>query len=218
MRGGWERRWAWGLGLLAMAALLLSACSSGGGSVSSGASSVTGSSSGTGSGGTGSEAEVQGVVSDKAGTCPTITFKVGGTPVQTSSSTQFEGTSCAALANGNFVEVEGQRLASGTIAAREVEAKAAAVGLVPAAGVTVSLVGPTTVPQTTNGEGKFEFENVAPGTYDLKATVNGGTCTLSSGISLVAQKNEVEGKLGTTSNPATCGSLVLVELEVEQGT
>ncbi len=139
-------------------------------------------------------------------------------PVQTSSSTEFKGTSCAALANGNFVKVEGQRLASGTIAAREVEAKAAAVGLVPAAGVTVSLVGPTTVSQTTNGEGKFEFEGVSPGSYDLKATVNGGTCTLSSGISLVAQKNEVEGKLGTTSNPATCGSLVLVELEVEQGT
>lgn len=236
-RRGWVGRWTWGPGLLAVTALVLTACGDSG-SVSRGASSVTGSTVASESadglhsveaakkknkGNKGKhkgrpEAEVQGVVANLTGTCPTITFTVGGVPVRANGVTEFEGTtfSCGTLANGNVVKVEGQPLGDGTILAREVKLLTTAPGAA-AGAVTVSLVGPTTVSQTTDLNGKFEFEDTAPGSYDLQVTVGGTPCTLASGISLVAQKNEIEGKLATTSGTG-CASLVLVKLEVKQGT
>ena len=67
--------------------------------------------------------EVEGKISDLSGTgsCPALTFKVGTTTVTTSASTAFSGVTCAALANGAQVEVEGTKQANGTIAAAEVK-------------------------------------------------------------------------------------------------
>jgi len=53
--------------------------------------------------------EVTGSVAARAGTCPSLTFSVGTTSVSTSSSTEFKDVSCAALKNGDRVEVKGSR-------------------------------------------------------------------------------------------------------------
>jgi hypothetical protein len=67
--------------------------------------------------------EVEGKISELAGTgpCPALTFKVGTTTVTTSASTTFSGVTCAALANGTRVEVEGTEQANGSIAAASIE-------------------------------------------------------------------------------------------------
>jgi uncharacterized protein DUF5666 len=53
--------------------------------------------------------ELSGSVAGRSGTCPSLTFKVGTTSVATSSSTEFKDVSCAALKNGDSVEVKGSR-------------------------------------------------------------------------------------------------------------
>ena len=70
--------------------------------------------------------EVEGTVFELSGSCPTRTFKVGAalstaTTVKTSDSTTFSGVTCAALANGARVEVEGKKEADGSITAASVE-------------------------------------------------------------------------------------------------
>jgi hypothetical protein len=45
----------------------------------------------------------------------------GTTRVTTNGTTKFEGAACSALANGAHVEVEGARLADGSIAAAKVK-------------------------------------------------------------------------------------------------
>ena len=72
--------------------------------------------------------EVEGFVFDFSGaaSCPAATFKVGptlslATTVTTTASTVFDGVTCATLANGMRVEVEGTRQANGSIAAARVE-------------------------------------------------------------------------------------------------
>jgi hypothetical protein len=54
--------------------------------------------------------------------CLTLTFTIGTTTVKTDSNTKFDDVTCAALANGNIVEMEGTRQADGTtILAKTVE-------------------------------------------------------------------------------------------------
>lgn len=67
--------------------------------------------------------DVEGKISELSGTgsCPSLTFKVGTTTVTTSASTTFLGVTCAALANGTGVEVEGAKQANGSIAAASVK-------------------------------------------------------------------------------------------------
>jgi hypothetical protein len=72
--------------------------------------------------------EVEGLVFEfsGAGSCPAATFRVGptlslSTRVTTMASTTFSGVTCATLANGARVEVEGTRHADGSIAAASVE-------------------------------------------------------------------------------------------------
>lgn len=67
--------------------------------------------------------EVEGTISGLTGTgtCPSLTFMIGPTRVTTSNTTTFTGVTCAALANGTKVEVEGTRLADLSIAAATVE-------------------------------------------------------------------------------------------------
>jgi hypothetical protein len=74
--------------------------------------------------------EVEGFVFEFSGaaSCPAATFKVGptlslATTVTTAASTTFSGVTCATLANGMRVEVEGTRQANGSITAASVELK-----------------------------------------------------------------------------------------------
>lgn len=52
------------------------------------------------------EGEVEGVVTDRAGTCPNLTFTVLGTKVTTNASTKFEDGNCNDLVNGRKIEVK----------------------------------------------------------------------------------------------------------------
>ena len=67
------------------------------------------------------EAEVEGVVSARSGSCPAVTFTVNTTKVSTDTATQFKGGTCATIANGVKIEVEGARQADGSIRATHVE-------------------------------------------------------------------------------------------------
>lgn len=69
----------------------------------------------------GGEAELSGPVSGKSGGCPSITFTVASTNVSTNGSTDFKDTTCAALANGDRVEVKGTRQADSSVLAARVE-------------------------------------------------------------------------------------------------
>ena len=69
------------------------------------------------------EAEVEGVLSNRAGACPSITFIVASKAVATNAATEFKDGSCAGLANGDRVEVEGIAQANGSILAKRVEKK-----------------------------------------------------------------------------------------------
>lgn len=67
------------------------------------------------------EFEARGVVSGLSGTCPAITFTLNGTTVRANASTEFEHGTCASIANGDTVEVEGTRQADGSVIAKEIE-------------------------------------------------------------------------------------------------
>ena len=65
--------------------------------------------------------ELKGAVSGLTGTCPTVSFTVGGTKVTTSETTEFADVSCADIQDDMVLEVKGSRQADGSIAAAKVE-------------------------------------------------------------------------------------------------
>lgn len=69
------------------------------------------------------EDEVRGAISGLSGTCPTLTFTVGTTPVTTSSFTEFKGRRCAAVANGLTAEAKGTRQTDGSIVAVKIDVR-----------------------------------------------------------------------------------------------
>jgi Domain of unknown function (DUF5666) len=69
------------------------------------------------------EGDLEGTVSNRSGTCPTLTFTVQATTVKTNSATKFDGGQCAGVVNGVKVEVEGTRQTDGTLVAQDVEIK-----------------------------------------------------------------------------------------------
>lgn len=70
------------------------------------------------------EFELSGVIANApTGACPAISFTVGTTTVKTSASTKFDDTTCASLAKGDSVSVEGAKQADGSLLAKEVEKK-----------------------------------------------------------------------------------------------
>jgi hypothetical protein len=70
--------------------------------------------------------EIEGAISGISAVsgCPVVTFMIGTTQVTTSATTTFDDVTCATLANGALVEVEGARQADGSIVATRVEAAA----------------------------------------------------------------------------------------------
>jgi uncharacterized protein DUF5666 len=67
------------------------------------------------------EGELEGTISNKSGTCPSLTFTVQGSTITTDGNTKFEGGQCSQVANGTKVEVEGSRQANNSVLARNVE-------------------------------------------------------------------------------------------------
>jgi hypothetical protein len=65
--------------------------------------------------------EVLGTVKNHGGSCPSLTFFIGGDAIITSAETRFKSLSCGDLTDGRFVEVEGVRQADGRILAGKVE-------------------------------------------------------------------------------------------------
>jgi hypothetical protein len=70
---------------------------------------------------TGGEFEIEGALGGLAGTCPSVSFVVNGYSITTSSSTTFDGGSCASLKSGTNVDVKGTKQADGSIAATSVK-------------------------------------------------------------------------------------------------
>lgn len=65
--------------------------------------------------------EIEGVVSERTGTCPAITFSVAGVRIATGAETRFEDGTCADIAQGRKVEVDGVRQKDGGLKATEIE-------------------------------------------------------------------------------------------------
>jgi Domain of unknown function (DUF5666) len=68
-----------------------------------------------------SQSDLKGAVSGLTGTCPTVSFTVGGTKVTTSETTEFADVRCADIQNDMVLEVKGPRQADGSIVAAKVE-------------------------------------------------------------------------------------------------
>ena len=157
------------------------------------------------------EMEISGLISNKSGTCPALTFTVGSTQVVTNASTQFKDTACSALANSMSVEVKGTMQSTGSVLATRVEAKNAAAaanvelkgamsgktGACPALTFTVSS---TTV--VTDASTKFEDTTCAALANGMVVEVKG---TRQANGSVLAMKVEADDELAA---PPAAGAQV----------
>ena len=71
------------------------------------------------------QVEREGSVSDVRGTCPALVFSVGDTTISTNAATEFEEGSCAEIAPGVRVDVDGALTSAGELAASEIEVESA---------------------------------------------------------------------------------------------
>jgi hypothetical protein len=69
------------------------------------------------------QAELNGTISAKTGSCPTLTFTIASTKVSTNASTEFKDVACSSLSNGDSAEVKGTRQTNGSVLASSVEKK-----------------------------------------------------------------------------------------------
>jgi hypothetical protein len=133
------------------------------------------------------EVELKGAVAGLTGTasCPLVTFMIGATNVTTSAATVFDDVTCATLANAAIVEVDGVRLADGSILATKVEAEA---GPDEVEGMIFALSGTGTCPTLTFKVGPIE---------SMATTVNTNSSTTFTGVACAALANgarvEIEG-------------------------
>jgi hypothetical protein len=133
------------------------------------------------------EAELRGTVSAFSGaaTCPAATFTIGTTKVTTSATTVFDDVSCATLANGAIVEVDGTTQADGSILATKVEGEA---GPDEVEGMIFALAGTASCPALTFKVGS---------TLATATTVNTNASTTFNGVACTALADgarvEVEG-------------------------
>lgn len=106
--------------IVVLIATTSAACSGGSGSMT-GPSGAGGGGSGEGNGLAAGIIEVEGDVSNLSGTCPSLTFRLAGRAVRTSSSTIFEHITCSAIRNASHLEVLGRPQADGSLTATGVE-------------------------------------------------------------------------------------------------
>lgn len=132
-------------------------------------------------------AELKGTVSAFSGaaTCPAATFMIGTTKVTASATTVFDDVTCATLADGAIVEVEGTKQADGSILATKVEGEA---GPDEVEGMIFALAGTGSCPALTFKVGS---------TLATATTVNTNASTTFNGVVCTALANgarvEVEG-------------------------
>ncbi len=133
------------------------------------------------------QAELKGAVSAFSGaaSCPAATFTIGTTKVTTSATTVFDDVTCATLADGAIVEVEGTKQADGSILAGKVEGEA---GPDEVEGMIFALAGTGSCPALTFKVGS---------TLATATTVNTSASTKFDGVVCTALANgarvEVEG-------------------------
>jgi hypothetical protein len=133
------------------------------------------------------EVELKGAIAgfSATATCPVVTFTIGTTNVTTSAATVFDDVTCATLANGAIVEVEGTKKADGSVLATKVELEA---GPDEVEGRIFALAGTGTCPTLTFKVGPIE---------SLATTVNTNLSTTFTGVACSALANgarvEIEG-------------------------
>ncbi len=69
------------------------------------------------------KAEVTGNVENLTGSCPSLSFVIGGLKISTDPKTDFDDGTCQELKNGTRAEVEGTLREDGTLVAHEVDLK-----------------------------------------------------------------------------------------------
>jgi Cu/Ag efflux protein CusF len=69
------------------------------------------------------QVEIDGSISALQGSCPVVTFSIRSTAISTTTTTTFDGRTCAQLANGDPVTVDGSRQGSGAIVATRVSSR-----------------------------------------------------------------------------------------------
>lgn len=134
------------------------------------------------------ETELKGTVTGLTASpaCPSVTFTIGSTTVKTNAVTTFDDVTCAALANGNVVEVEGVIQTDGSLLASKVELES---GPNEVEGRIAGLSGTSGCPALTFTVGTTTVTTSSTTTY------TGVTCaTLANNM-----KVEVEGTLSGTT-------------------
>lgn len=162
------------------------------------------------------ETELQGKISSVTGSCPTPTFVVNGTTVNTNSSTTFSGAGCSGVIVGAKVELKGLRQANGSVLATrvkveieetELEGKVSAFsGSCPNLTLTVN---GTSV--TTNSSTQFSGAGcravVVGAKVEIKGTRQPNGSILASRVKVQIEQAEIEGKVSVLSG--SCPSLTL---------
>ena len=135
------------------------------------------------------------------GSCPARTFMVNGVKVVTDTATKFSDGTCAQLANGIKVEVEGTRQADGSVKAVKVEFEEAEQKEAEVEGTISGLTSTATCPVLT-----FSV-NATKVSTNATTEFSGGTCKqLANGM-----KVEAEGTRQTD------GSVKAVKVKIEDG-
>ena len=117
------------------------------------------------------EVEVAGPVAGLLpGSCPTRTFTVNGVKVFTDAATKFSDGTCAQLANGTKVDVEGTRQADGSVKAVKVEFEEAEQKEAEVEGTISGLTGTATCPVLTFSVNATKVSTGATTEF------SGGTC------------------------------------------
>ncbi len=140
--------------------------------------------------------KAHGAIAGLAGTCPALTFMLGTTKVTTDATTKFRGVTCAQLANGNNVHVEGTQQADGTLTAARVRFDVPELGEEHETdrmeGTVSGLAG--TCPALTFSVGTLKVSTSASTIF------RGGACAqLANGVKIeVTGMSQADGSVGAT--------------------